>query len=258
MANEIVKTIENGVLRLTFNRPDRKNAITSAMYAALADGLAEAEESSSVRAVLFDSAADVFTAGNDIGDFMAGESLSDPHATPPVMRFLLGLATATKPLVAAVNGPAVGVGLTMLLHCDLVFASENATFAAPFVDLGLVPEAASSLLLPAFAGHHRAAELMLAGKRISAVRAMECGFVNVVVAPDELAALATKEAEALAAKAPTAMRLAKQLMKGDRETLVARMKEEAVHFAAQLKSAEFQEAGIAFMQKRKPDFSKLG
>ncbi|PQA87094.1 enoyl-CoA hydratase [Hyphococcus luteus] len=260
MSDHISVSRESSVLRLAFNRPEKKNAITAAMYAVLADALAEAEGDEAVRAVVFESKGDVFTSGNDIADFMAGTaSLGAEGEKPPVIRFLEAIATAEKPLIAAVQGPAVGVGVTMLLHCDLVYASEAATFHTPFVDLALVPEAASSFLLPQIAGHQRAAEMLILGKKIGAARARELGFVNEAVAPDALEETALASARAIAEKAPAAMKLTKQLMKdGNREDILARMKEEGAHFAAQLQSAEFREAGMAFMQKRKPDFSKLG
>lgn len=259
MTDHIISSRDGAILRLRFNRPEKKNAITAEMYAALADGLAEAERNNDIRLVLFDSVGDIYTAGNDIADFMsAGTTVGDPHATPPVQRFLNAIATAKKPLVAAVQGSAVGVGLTMLLHCDLVYASEDAKFVAPFVDLGLVPEAASSLLLPRLAGHQRAAELFLLGKKIDAKRAYEFGFVNEVVAPAALAETAMSAALALAAKAPEALRLSKALMKAGEAEILSHMAKEGEHFAAQLQSAEFREAGMAFMEKRKPDFSKAG
>ena len=257
MSEYISVSRDDAVLRLGFNRPDKKNAITAEMYGALADALEDAEKDDNIRAVLFEASGDMFTAGNDIGDFMAGESgLSDPHQTPPVMRFLHALAKAEKPLIAAVQGGAVGVGVTMLLHCDLVYASKNATFHTPFVNLALVPEAASSLLLPRLAGHQRAAEMLLAGKKIDAWRAEELGFVNEVVGNKKIATAGLKAARKIAAKAPAAVRLTKNLMKGDREEMIAHMEKESAHFAAQLTSAEFREAGTAFMEKRAPDFSK--
>ncbi len=257
MSEHIAVSQDGAVLRVGFNRPEKKHAITTDMYAGLADALQLAQDDNSVRAVLFEAEGDMFTSGNDIGDFMAGMSgLSDPHETPPVMRFLLGLASAEKPLLAAAQGGAVGVGVTMLLHCDLVFASEVATFHTPFVDLGLAPEAASSLLLPRIAGHQRAAEMLLAGRKISAARAYEFGFVNEVVSPEALAQTAIAAAHDLAARAPAALRATKQLMRPDREAIIAHMKQESLQFAALLKSPEFREAGAAFMQKRKPDFSR--
>mgnify|MGYP001466642221 CR=1 FL=1 len=258
MTDHIVTSRDGAVLRLAFNRPDKKNAITSAMYAALADGLAQADQDDSVRAVLFEARGDVFTSGNDIADFMSGVGSPEGAEKPPVIRFLEGLATAEKPLIAAVQGPAVGVGVTMLFHCDLVYASEAATFHTPFVDLALVPEAASSLLLPQIAGHQRAAEMLILGKKISATRAREFGFVNETVSAQALEETAMTAARAIAEKAPAAMLLTKRLMKGDRTAILERMRAEGAHFAAQLKTAEFREAGMAFMQKRKPDFSKLG
>ncbi len=259
MTDHISVSREGAILRLAFNRPEKKNAITAAMYAVLADGLSGADKDDAVRVVMFEARGDFFTSGNDIADFMAGAgAMADPHAKPPVIRFLEAIACAEKPLIAAVQGPAVGVGVTMLLHCDLVYASDKATFHTPFVDLALVPEAASSLLLPLAAGHQRAAEMLLAGKKIDAGRAREFGFVNEIVAGDALGQTALAAARAIAEKAPAAVRLTKKLMKGDRETILQRMKEEGAHFVAQLQSAEFREAGMAFMQKRKPDFSKLG
>ncbi|MCK5745569.1 MAG: enoyl-CoA hydratase/isomerase family protein, partial [Oricola sp.] len=248
MSDHISASQDGAVLRLAFNRPDKKNAITAAMYGALADALGAADADDGVRAVLFEGRGDVYTSGNDIADFMSGAATSPDGSKPAVFRFLEAIATAEKPLVAAVQGPAVGVGVTMLLHCDLVYASEAATFHTPFVDLALVPEAASSLLLPEIAGHHRAAEMLLLGKKIGAARAREFGFVNEVVAPGALEETAMTAARALAGKAPAAMRLTKKLMKGDRAPVLARMKEEGGHFAAQLQSAEFREAGMAFMQ----------
>ena len=259
MSDHILNSRDGAVLRLAFNRPDKKNAITAAMYAALADGLEEAACDNGIRAVLFESRGDMFTSGNDIADFMSGAATPSPgNEKPPVIRFLEAIATAEKPLIASVQGGAVGVGVTMLLHCDLVYASSAATFHTPFVNLGVVPEAASSLLMPMIAGHQRAAEMLIAGKKIDASRAREFGFVNEVVEPEALEPAALAAAQAIDEKAPTAMLLTKRLMNGDRETIMKRMQEEGAHFAAQLQSAEFREAGMAFMQKRKPDFSKLG
>lgn len=260
MSEHISSRADGAVLRLGFARPDKKNAITADMYAALADGIEASNNDSAIRAVLFESQGDMFTAGNDIADFLAGAPQLGAEGAdmPPVMRFLWALAKAEKPLIAAVQGPAVGVGVTMLLHCDLVYAAPAATFHTPFVDLALVPEAASSLLLPQMIGHQRASAMLLAGEKISAEEAAAFGFVNRIVEPASLNETALGAARSLSEKAPEALRLTKALIKGDRNAVIARMKEEGAHFGAQLQSAEFREAGMAFMQKRKPDFSKLG
>lgn len=258
MSEHVETRMEDGVLRIAFNRPEKKNALTHAMYAATADALEAAAADTSVRVVLFEARGEAFTAGNDLGDFL-NTSLGDGAGeTPPVERFLLAIATAEKPLIAAVNGVAVGVGVTMLLHCDLVFAAEGATFQTPFVNLALSPEAASSLLLPRLAGHQRAAELLLLGRRISAARACEMGIVNEVAPVGELAPRALAAAGELAGRAPEALRLSKRLMKGDPAERLRRMEEEGRHFAERLRSAEFREAATAFLEKRKPDFSKFG
>lgn len=255
MTEEVLVRRDGGVLRLAFNRTAKKNAIVQPMYAALADGLEAAEQDDAIRCVLFEAEGDFFTAGNDINDFMA-PAAGEGSETPPVMRFLTALATATKPIVAAVQGPAIGIGVTMLFHCDLVYASERATFHTPFVDLAIVPEAASSLLLPAIAGHQRASELLLLGDKIDAERAAAFGFVNRVVAADALDATAMDAARRLAEKAPAAVRISKRLIKGDREAVLKRMQVEGEHVGAQLQSPEFREAGAAFLAKRKADFSR--
>ena len=180
--SDILVHTEAGVMTITFNRVDKKNSITSGMYAELADALATAETDAAVRCVLIQGDPTIFSAGNDIGDF-----LNAPPATQesPVFRFLRGIATFPKPLVAAVCGPAVGIGTTMLFHCDLVYAGDNAAFSMPFVNLGLCPEAASSLLVPQMLGYHRAAEALLLGEPFMAEAALEVGLVNRVVPPTE-------------------------------------------------------------------------
>jgi enoyl-CoA hydratase/carnithine racemase len=254
MTDDVTFATAAGVAVLTMNRPQKKNALTHAMYAALADGIAAAEADAGVRALLLTGSGDSFTSGNDLKDFAGPPPAGDGEA--PVLRFLRAISTAQKPIVAAVNGLAVGVGTTMLLHCDLVYAARSATFSAPFVDLALVPEAASSLLLPQRVGHARAADLFLLGARWSSAQAEAGGLVAAVYDDAALLAEATKKAQALAAKAPTAVRLTKMLMKRGPEPVAARMAEEGRHFAAQLQSAELREAIMAFMQKRVPDFSK--
>jgi enoyl-CoA hydratase/carnithine racemase len=245
---------EVGILEIRLNRPDKKNAITVAMYAAMAERLAAAEADPAVRVVLFTGAGDAFCAGNDLKDFIANPPSGQDS---PVFRFLRAISTATKVLIAAIQGPAVGIGTTMLLHCDLVVAARNARLSVPFVNLGLVPEAASSLLLPRLVGHQRAAELFLLGEPIDAATAQAYGLVNRVVEDDEVAATAQALAAQIAAKAPGAVRMVKKLMKSPTTTVPERMVEEAHDFGTQLASAELREAVGAFFEKRAPDFSKF-
>ncbi|WP_298728209.1 enoyl-CoA hydratase [uncultured Ferrovibrio sp.] len=250
--SEILTTPADGILTITFNRPDKKNALTSAMYASLADALEKADTESDVRVILFTGNGGAFTAGNDLQDF-----LNNPPAgeETPVFRFLRAISTISKPMIAAVSGVAVGVGTTMLLHCDLVYAAENAKFSLPFVNLALVPEAASSLLLPRMIGHHRASELLLLGEPFTAATAKEYGIVNAVHAEDRLLDEAMQVARKIAAKPPTAVRLTKQLLRQSKGDVAGQMAAEGVHFRAQLKSAEAREAMTAFFEKRPPKFS---
>ena len=251
MTDQITVRTADGIAELRFDRAAKRNAITAAMYAALRDALRAAAADDAVRVVLFTAAGDSFTAGNDLADFAAprGDDLA-------VTGFLHALAEAPKPLIAAVRGNAVGVGTTMLLHCDLVVAAPSARFQVPFVNLGLVPEAASSLLLPRLLGHHLASAMVLLGEALDADTALAAGMVNRVVPDGDLETTARAMAATLAAKPPTAVRLAKALLKGDGSDIRARMDAEGVHFAAQLKSAECREAIAAFFEKRPPDFSR--
>ncbi len=246
---------EGAVLRVVMNRPEKKNALTHAMYAGLDAALRRAESDPAVRVVLITGAGGAFTSGNDLGDFMATPP-TDLDA--PVFRFLDAISSATKPVVAAVNGLAVGIGTTMLLHCDLVYAATSATFTAPFVNLALVPEAASSMLLPSRIGHAKAAEMFLLGSRLDATQAEAAGLVTAVFDDAALAAEAMKRAQTLASRAPGAVRATKALMKRGAEPVADRMCVEAEQFAARLRSPELMEAIQAFMQKRAPDFSKFG
>jgi enoyl-CoA hydratase/carnithine racemase len=262
MTEHVLVTLEGGVQTLTLNRPDKKNALTSEMYGALADGIERADRDPAIRVTLITATGDAFTAGNDLGDFAkAGSTPAEdaPKTKPNVTRFLEALAEAEKPLVAAVNGLAVGVGVTMLLHCDLVYAGANATFQMPFVNLGLVPEAGSTYLLPRLIGMQKAADLFLTGKKIGAEKAEAMGLVADVFPDNALSEEALQRARALAAKAPNAVRITKALLKAKDRPLVAEAREqEGRHFAAQLRSAEVKEAISAFFEKRAPDFSKLG
>lgn len=246
---------EAGISTITFNRLDKKNSITSAMYAALADALEAAAQDSATRVVVFQGHESIFSAGNDIADF-----LNKPPATAdaPVFRFLRALSGFAKPVVAAVCGPAVGIGTTLLLHCDLVYAGDNAAFSMPFVNLGLCPEAASSLLATQLLGHHRAAEALLLGEPFMAEAALEVGLVNRVVPPTEANALAQAVARKLAAKPMASLLETKRLMKKGQAALVqAQMSEEATSFGRMLREPAAREAFGAFMEKRKPDFSQL-
>jgi enoyl-CoA hydratase/carnithine racemase len=247
-------TLADGILTIRFNRAEKKNAITAAMYQAMADALGRAEADPEVRVVLFAGRGDAFTAGNDLKDFLA-----DPPNSldAPVYQFLRRLSTAEKILMAAVKGAAVGIGTTMLLHCDLVLAGSSAKFALPFVTLGLVPEAASSLLLPRLIGHQRTAELLLLAEPFDAAKAQSFGLVNKVVDDDEVEAAALAMARKIAQRPPAAVRLTKKLLKSAASTVAGRMEEEGQDLAAQLLSAEFQEAATAFFEKRPPDFSRF-
>jgi enoyl-CoA hydratase/carnithine racemase len=253
--SDILVHTEDSVTTLTFNRPDKKNSITAAMYASLADALEAAAADDSVRCVVFQGNETTFSAGNDIADF-----LNNPPATTdsPVFRFLRGIAQFPKPLLAAVCGPAVGVGTTLLFHCDLVYAGDNAAFSMPFVNLGLCPEAASSLLVPQMFGYHRAAEALLLGEPFMAEAALEVGLVNRVVPPSEAAAVAQQAARKLAAKPLSSLVATKRLMKqGQMKQVMTVMAEEGEQFGRMLREPAAREAFGAFMERRKPDFSKV-
>lgn len=255
MTQDILVHAEGGVMTLTLNRLERKNSITSDMYAALADGIARAQEDAAIRVVLIQGHETVFSAGNDIGDF-----LNKPPAGPdsPVFRFLRGIATFPKPLLAAVCGPAVGIGTTLLFHCDLVYAGDNAAFSMPFANLGLCPEAASSVLVPQMLGYHRAAEALMLGEPFFAEAALEVGLVNRVVPPTEANGYANAQARKLAAKPLSSLVETKRLMKkGQQQLVLQQMLDEGESFGRMLREPAAKEAFTAFMEKRKPDFSKV-
>jgi enoyl-CoA hydratase/carnithine racemase len=235
----------DGVTTLTLDRPEKKNALTASMYTALAEALDAAAADDAARVVVIRGAGSAFTAGNDIADF-----LHDPPTgmDSPVMRFLTTIAAFPKPLVAAVRGPAVGVGTTMLLHCDLVYASDDAVLLLPFIDLGLVPEAASSLLLPQQLGYHRAAAALLLGERIAPAAALAAGLVNAVLPAAEVDDAAHDAARRLAGKPVSALVESKRLMKsGQREAVYARIAEEAAVFERMLREPAAQDAFAAFL-----------
>ncbi|CAG2127230.1 enoyl-CoA hydratase [Cupriavidus plantarum] len=255
----IATRIDNGILTLTFDRLDRKNAITAAMYQTLADALRSAETDPAVRVIVIEGKPEIFTAGNDLEDFMKRPPTSGEGGAPaPVFQFLYAISEASKPVVASVSGAAVGIGTTLLLHCDLVYASETAKLTLPFTQLGLCPEAASSLLLPRLVGYQRAAEKLLLGEPFSAREAFEIGLVTKVLPLPELDAHVQAQAAKLAALPASSLRETKRLMKGGDAAAVKRqMAEEASVFGRMLVAPEAKEAFTAFFEKRKPDFSKF-
>lgn len=256
MTDRIKTSTADGVLTITLNRPDKKNALTQPMYAALADGLDTAAHTKTIRVVVINAEGDAFTAGNDVGDFMSVAS-TEPSETP-VWRFLNAISTFEKPIIAAVSGLAVGVGVTLLLHCDLVYAVPTATFQTPFVDLGIVPEAGSSILMPRIMGSAKAADMLLNCRRFTAEEADRAGLLTAILPAEGFQDAVRERAVALARKAPESVRLTKALIRKDWIAVRERMDEERALFAERLKSAELTEAVTAFLEKRAPDFSKLG
>lgn len=244
--SDVLISRDGAVLVITLARPQKKNALTGAMYEALIAAFDSAARDDDLAVILLRGSGGVFSAGNDIGDFIA--SAHAPHSMA-AYRFVETLAQNETPLVLAIEGPAIGIGTTMLLHCDLAFATADAQFKMPFVDLGLVPEAGSSLLLPQRIGMVRAAELLLQGKGFSAARALDLGLINAIVPVQALDNHAAREAAALAAKPRHALRAARRLLQGDRGPLLARIREEGAAFAAALQSGEAQKAFQSFMAK---------
>ena len=248
MTNDVIVAREDKILRITMNRPAKKNALTGAMYDAMRNALELADRDDAIRAVLIAGSDGVFTAGNDIGDFLAGTR--DAHGSP-AFRFITTIALCDTPIVAAVDGNAVGVGTTMLFHCDLVYAAPSAKFRMPFIDLGLVPEAASSMTVPLRAGMAKAAEWLLLGDAFDAHEAHRCGVINQVVPAGELIETARKAAMRLAAKPAHALAATRRLMRGDRQAIRAQMEAESKEFAAALDSPEAKAAFSAFLAKAK-------
>lgn len=255
----ILTTTDQGVLTIEFDRLDKKNAITAAMYQQMADALREAARSDAVRAIVIRGKPEIFTAGNDLEDFMQRPPVEGEPSKAPVFQFLHEISHAAKPVIAAVSGAAIGVGTTMLLHCDLVYAGDNAKFSLPFVQLGLCPEAASSLLLPRLAGYQGAAEKLLLGEPFDAQEALRMGLVTRVVPVAGLHDFALAQARKLAALPASSLRETKRLMKGaDIAAMEQRMDEEGAVFRRMLQAPEAKEAFTAFFEKRKPDFSRFG
>jgi enoyl-CoA hydratase/carnithine racemase len=254
----------NGVATIEIARPEKKNALTIAMYQAMADTLRAAVADNAVRAVLITGQPGIFTSGNDIEDFMArppgglGKDGGSNAADSPVFQFMRALLECDKPVVAAVTGAAIGIGTTMLLHCDFVYVSDEARLAMPFVSLGLVPEFASSLLVPQLMGHAKASEKLLLGEHFSGQDAVDCGLANAVLPAGEVVNHARRMAERFNKLPPGAVREAKQLLRApQRELILATLKHEGELFAKRLRSPEAMEAFQAFFQKRAPDFSKF-
>ena len=245
----------DGVMTLTLNRAEKKNSFTQAMYSTCADALQQAADDASVHVVVIQGHATIFSAGNDISDFLS-RGPTGPEA--PVFRFLRGLAAFPKPLIAAVCGPAVGIGTTLLFHCDLVYAGDNAAFSMPFVNLGLCAEAGSSLLAPRMMGYHRAAEALLMGDPFMAEAALEVGLVNRIVPPTEANNVAQSQARKLAAKPlPSLMETKRLMKKGQMAEVLAQISEESESFGRLLQAPHAKEAFTAFLEKRKPDFAKV-
>jgi len=254
----ILTTQSDGILTLEFDRLERKNAITGAMYQTLADALRDAEGDTTIRAILIAGKPEIFTAGNDLDDFLNNAGADAMTDQRPVFQFMTALESCTKPVVAAVAGAAVGIGTTLLMHCDLVYAADNAKFSMPFTQLGLCPEFASSLLVAQAAGYTRAAEKLLLGEAFLAQEALDMGIVARVLPAAELLAFAQGQAAKLAKLPPSSIRTTKALMKRARssqirETIAA----ENERFSAMLQGAEAKEAFTAFFEKRKPDFSRF-
>jgi enoyl-CoA hydratase/carnithine racemase len=249
--------IEDRVQWLRLRRASKKNALTSDMYAGLRAALVDGDRNPAIAVHVIAGTPGAFSAGSDIAEFME-RAKGRPDLSGPILDFIRCLPHIEKPVIAAVDGLAVGVGTTLLFHCDLVYASPASTFRTPFLDLGLVPEAGSSLLAPQRMGYARAFELLALGETFDAQRALSSGFVNAIVPSAELEAAAHKAAMRLAAKPPEALALCRRLMRGAPAAVATAIEEEARIFAQRLTSPEAREAFAAFLEKRSPDFTKLG
>ncbi len=249
MMSDVLTSRDGAVLTLRMNRAEKKNALTGAMYSALTEGLKAANADDGIGAIVILGQPGIFCAGNDIKDFIAfamGGGIGQP-----ILDFLRALVANEKPLVAGVDGAAIGIGTTMILHCDYAIASPRAVFATPFVDLGLVPEAASSLIVPQLTGNRLAFEMLAMGAKFSAERARETGLVNTIVELDTLETVARETAEAIAAKPREAVKLARKLIRGDQSAILLRIDEEAKLFSERLMSKEARQAFEAFLAKGK-------
>ena len=256
-SRQILTNLQDGVLHLQLNRPEKRNALTQAMYGGLGEAISRADKNGSVRVIFLTGSKDYFCAGNDLKDFQKASNRTDDQRSQGSL-FATAMMATNKPIVAAVAGMAIGIGTTMLLHCDLVYCSKSAQFSMPFINLGLCPEFGSSMLLPMMAGHQRAAELLLLGEVFDAKKAQEVGIVSEIFPDHQLMEEAMKKAKKLAAKPPSAVRLTKSLMKlANKEAVKEFMRIEGGHFKDRLTSPEAREAFAAFFEKRKPDFSRF-
>lgn len=247
-AEELVQVShDNGIVRIRLNRPAKKNAFTQTMYTTCNEALKAADNETSVHAVLFESSGDSFSAGNDLNDFLAVENLDE---SAPAFQFLHTLARIEVPVIAAVNGLAIGIGTTLLLHCDIVYSSDDAVFALPFVQLGLLPEAASSLLLPQICGYQKAAELLLLGEKFDAQAAQQAGFVNHVVSVERLPVVIDETLDKLRQQSRQSLRISKHLLKQPLESVPDRISREATFFAKALNSEHARKAIAAKLQKK--------
>lgn len=256
MAELIKVEARDGAQIIRINRPEKKNALTAEMYTRMETALKEGDASPQIAAHVFLGSPGAFSAGNDIEDFL--NSTREAGAlSNPVVGFISCLPHVKKPMIAAVDGLAVGVGTTLLFHCDLVYATPQSSFRTPFLDLGLVPEAGSSLLAPLLMGHQRAFELLVLGEPFTAERALAAGLVNAIHPASDLEPKAIAAARRLAAKPPAALAAARALLRGDAKAVCERIAREVAIFAERLKSAEAKEAFTAFLEKRPPDFTRL-
>jgi len=255
MSEVVLVNDKGGVRTITLNRPNKKNALSHEMYALMADAIIAAEADKSLKVMIITGSETCFTAGNDLGDFLGSPPELNSKERPPVTRFMFALLEAKKPVIAAIEGPAVGIGVTMLLHCDFAYAGDGAYFLTPFVNLALPPEYASTLLLPQVVGQKMAVEMLMLGEKLSAETAAKIGLITAATKPGEALARANETAQKLVKKAPEALQLTKELLNMPPETVVDRMNREGEYFATRLHSAEFKESVAAFFEKRDPDYS---
>ncbi len=255
MTENVITEVIDRILRIEINRPEKKNALSMSMYGAIANAINEGEQDPSIRVILVHGKKEYFCVGNDIKEF---QSVSVPVGTNPLRDFSTAITTAKKPLVAAVNGYSIGVGMTMLFHFDLVYAGTNAKFRAPFVDLALCPDAGSTYILPRLVGHHKAAEIFFFCNYLTAEEAYSIGFVNRIFPEDELLEKVLSLCQQLSLKPPASIRLTKELLKKYTAEIIKNQRaEEFKNFARRLRSKEAREVFKAFFEHRKPDFSKF-